>query len=276
MPRDREASYIDAGLNVASSQFDEDRYEVLERAKLAGVRAAIAIGGDIDSTRRCLALAETDLPCPLYTTAGIHPHNANQATIEALAHIRQFSASKHVVAIGEMGLDYNRNFSTPAEQRRAFSEQLDIAVEVQKPVYLHERDAFTEQLNILDPRIKMLCGGLAHCFTGTPEQARAYLDRGLFIGITGWLCDPKRGQALRDAVAYIPLDRLILETDAPYLLPRHLKKSELAIPKPRRNEPALLPHIASYLAELKHCSVEDLADHSFRNCCQLFQLPSMQ
>ena len=260
---------IDAGVNLASSQYRQDLGDVIQRAQLAGLQALVAIGTDIDSSRQCIDIARQFTDC-VVATAGIHPHNADSVNPLALESLRQLAQDERVSAIGETGLDYKRNFSSPASQRSAFVAQLDIAVEIGKPIYLHERDAFDDQIDILSNYRDSLAGGLAHCFTGTTEQARAYLDLGLHIGITGWLCDPRRGQDLRQAVKHIPLDRLILETDAPYLLPRHLNRQILAIPQKRRNEPCLLPQIAEFLADILGCSLAELCHATTRNSRSLF------
>jgi TatD DNase family protein len=260
---------IDAGVNLASSQYRHDLDDVIQRAQQAGLQALVAIGTDIDSSRQCIDIARQYTGC-VVATAGIHPHNADSVNPLALESLRQLAQDERVSAIGETGLDYNRNFSSPASQRSAFVAQLEIATETSKPIYLHERDAFGDQIDILGNYRDSLTGGLAHCFTGTMEQARAYIDLGLHIGITGWLCDPRRGQDLRQAVKHIPLDRLILETDAPYLLPRHLNRQILAIPQKRRNEPCLLPLIAEFLADILGCSLAELSHATTRNSRSLF------
>jgi TatD DNase family protein len=260
---------IDAGVNLASSQFRQDLGDVIQRAQHAGLQALVAIGTDIDSSRQCIDISRQFADC-VVATAGIHPHNADSFDAPAREQLRLLAQDERVRAIGETGLDYNRNFSSPAGQRSAFVAQLDIAIDIGKPIYLHERDAFGDQIDILGNYRGRLPGGLAHCFTGTMEQARAYLDLGLHIGITGWLCDPRRGEDLRQAVKQIPLDRLILETDAPYLLPRHLDRQTLTIPQKRRNEPCMLPLVAEFLADILGCSLAKLSHATTRNCRSLF------
>lgn len=266
------ARFIDAGINLASSRFDKDLAEVLERATEAGVEALIAIGCDVPGSHRCLRLSRAFPQNNIVSTAGIHPHQANTATKAALDALAELVAEEGIVAVGETGLDFNRNYSTPGEQRQAFAAQLELAAACGKPVYLHERDAFKEQIAMLSGVRQRLRGGLAHCFTGSREQARTYLDLGLFIGITGWVCDPKRGQALRDTLPYIPLDRIVLETDAPYLIPRHLKKAQLPTDSRSRNEPALLPTIAHYAAELLGIPPKELAEQTSNNVRALFAI----
>lgn len=264
---------IDAGVNLASSQFNSDLPAVIARAREAQLEALVAIGTCPSSSAECISLAH-QYPGYVLATAGIHPHNADQFDHRARQQLLQLVADPRVVAVGEMGLDYNRNFSSPANQRKAFISQLDIATECHKPVYLHERDAFAAQIDILANYHQRLDGGVAHCFTGDKAQLGRYLDLGLYIGITGWICDPRRGQTLRDAVNYAPMDRLLLETDAPYLLPRHLNKKQLPIPQSRRNEPCLLPAIASFVAELLGCPIATLCQTSSDNARRLFKLKS--
>jgi TatD DNase family protein len=262
---------IDAGVNLASSQFDQDLDAVVQRAQLAGLQSLVAIGTDLASSRQCINLAQR-YSHSVVATAGIHPHNADGTDANALDLLRQLAQAPQVRAVGETGLDYNRNFSKPEKQRHAFAAQLEIAAQLGKPVYLHERDAFSDQIDILYNYRDCLAGGVAHCFTGTLEQARAYLDFGLHIGITGWLCDPARGEQLRQTVKHIPLDRLLLETDAPYLMPRHLDRKTFNIPQKRRNEPCLLPLIAEFLADILECSLQRLTEITTHNSRSLFQL----
>lgn len=173
-----------------------------------------------------------------------------------------------------MGLDFNRNFSPKEQQILAFEEQLDIASQCNKPVFLHERDAFDTQLGILKNNPSL--SGVAHCFTGNKSQLSAYLDLGLYIGITGWLCDPKRGTDLAEAAKYIPQDRLLIETDAPYLKPKNAPKRTADGVPSRRNEPALLPFVAEHLAHLRNATLEDIARTSYDNATILFNLGSLQ
>lgn len=262
---------LDAGVNLASSQFSKDLPDVIERAQAAQVEALVAIGTCLESSGQCTRLAE-QYAGYVFATVGIHPHNADQFDEHSRQQLLRLVDQPAVVAVGETGLDFNRNFSTPDNQRKAFAAQLEIAGLSNKPVYLHERDAFQAQVDILTHYRASLTGGLAHCFTGSTDQLRVYLDLGFHIGITGWICDPRRGGSLRDAVAFIPRDRLILETDAPYLIPRHLDKKQLPVPKRRRNEPCLLPAIAQFVAELLDWPVAQLARQSGNNARKLFKL----
>lgn len=263
--------WCDAGVNLFSTQFDNDRADVLLRAAQAGVKRLLLIGSDITESQRNLALCQQ--AANYKTTAGVHPHQASAVTADWLNQLKHLLALPQVAAVGECGLDFNRDFSPRPQQQQVFAEQLQLARHWQKPVYLHERDAFETQLAMLNEQ--QINHGIAHCFTGDTAQLKAYLDVGLYIGITGWVCDERRGQALQQAIAYIPSDRLILETDAPYLLPRNISPK----PSERRNEPALLPAIAMKVAELRNCSLSELATNCWHNSARLFGFtdsPGMQ
>jgi len=256
---------IDIGLNLAHDSFDVDREAVLERAQRAGVDRMLITGSSIASSRAALELAGR-WPAQLRATAGIHPHHAPELDAAALAELERLLGTAEVLAAGEFGLDYFRDFAPRDVQRSAFEQQLDLAVRIGKPVFLHQRDAHEDFLSIYDGFRARLPGGVAHCFTDTLEVARAVLDRGLHIGITGWLCDERRGLGLRELVRYVPRDRLLVETDAPYLLPRDL------VPRPasRRNEPAHLPHVVKALASCRSEDPVELAAATTRNAEALF------
>lgn len=256
---------IDIGLNLTHESFAADRAAVMERAIAAGVTRMLVTGSSIEQSRTALELAARE-PQILRATAGIHPHHATDWQAGTREELLTLLASPLVLAVGECGLDYFRNFSPPAVQEEAFRQQLELAVVTGKPVFLHQRDAHAAFVAILAefPGIR---DGVAHCFTAGVDEARAYLDRGLHIGITGWLCDERRGQLLREVVRFIPRDRLLVETDAPYLLPRDLRP----LPKNRRNEPVWLPHIVAAIAALRGESVAEVADYTTRNALQLFR-----
>ena len=198
----------------------------------------------------------------------MHPHHATGLRESDLDRLTTLLEDPMVVAAGECGLDYFRNFSPPAEQRRAFELQLGLAERARKAVFLHQRDAHADFLAMLREHPQAAARGILHCFTGGPAELEDCLALGLSVGITGWICDERRGQALRESAARVPVDRLMLETDAPYLLPRTLQ------PKPahRRNEPAFLPAV---LAETARCRNEDpaaLAAATTENACRFFGL----
>src|SRR6185437_11005437 len=180
-------------------------------------------------------------PGRLFATAGVHPHHAEGLTDASWPALRELAMAKEVVAMGECGLDYYRNFASRPAQRRAFDRQLALAAESGKPLFLHQRDAHEDFLAALQAHPAVLSRAVAHCFTGGERELDAYLALGLSIGLTGWFCDERRGAHLPALVARIPASRLMLETDAPYLLPRDLENK----PRSRRNEPMHLPHIGT-------------------------------
>jgi TatD DNase family protein len=235
---------IDIGANLAHESFAHDREAVLERARAAGVVTIIVTGTSVATSRAAAALAEDRAP-QLYATAGVHPHDASHFTDETVEQLRALARHPAVRALGECGLDYNRMFSPRQAQLRAFEAQLELAAQLERPLFLHDREAHADLVALVRRYRDRVPAAVVHCFTGTREELRAYLDLGLHIGITGWICDERRGLHLRELVRDIPQGRLMLETDAPYLLPRTIKPA----PAHRRNEPAFLPYVLRAVAE---------------------------
>ena len=253
---------IDIGANLTHASFQADLPAVLERARAAGV-SMIVTGTSVEESRRALALG---LPC----TAGVHPHHARDCGPETIPALREIAKDPLVVAIGECGMDFNRNYSPHPDQEKWFVAQVELALSLSKPLFLHSRDAhprFSQIISSYKPE-----KAVAHCFTGEREELLAYLDLGLYVGITGWICDERRGKHLVELVREIPRDRLLLETDAPYLTPRDMHPQ----PKARRNEPAFLPHIARAAARALGRPVEEIAAETARNARALFGLPGLQ
>ena len=261
------AYLIDIGCNLAHDSFDADRDEVIERALAAGVGRIVVTGSSAESSRGAAELAGSR-PGLLYATAGVHPHHAADYDAATGRLLRSLAEQPGIVAIGECGLDYFRNYSPREAQRDAFAAQLEIAAASGLPVFLHQRDADEEFVEILSPWLPRLSRAVAHCFTGDRDMLRRYLDLGLYIGITGWICDERRGGALRDAAPALPLDRLMIETDAPYLLPRSLHPR----PATRRNEPAWLGEVVRVLAETSGHPPDVLARASTENAERFFGL----
>lgn len=257
---------VDIGVNLTSGRFHDNWREVVQSANQAGVESLIITGTSLTETAQ--AIEQTKAGDGLYATAGVHPHHANECDDHFIDQLAELAQQPKVVAIGECGLDFNRNYSTPEQQLRVFEQQLELAVEVKKPVFLHERDAFEQQIALLKKYIDRIPGGVAHCFTGDLAQMQHYLALGLHIGVTGWVCDERRGQALQQAVSQLPLDRLLLETDAPWLLPRTLRPR----PKSSVNLPSYLPHIVEQLAQYMAVDISQIVDHSYHNAHQLFAL----
>ena len=258
---------IDIGANLTHDAFDKDRDEVLQRAIDAGVSRQIVTGTTLEASSDALALANLHRGT-LYATAGVHPHHAEELDDHSFKALSGLANQQQIIAVGECGLDYFRNYSPREAQLVAFEKQLNLAIEVQKPVFLHQRDAHDDFIALLRNTFDEIPGGVAHCFTGSRDEMRACLDMGLYIGITGWICDERRGHDLQEAVRYLPLNRIMLETDAPYLLPRDLQDK----PDGRRNEPSVLPHILAAVARYMDQTAQRVAEAATRNSEILFGL----
>jgi len=252
-------SLVDIGANLTHSAFRDDLDAVLARARQAGVETIIVTGTTIEESRHAGALG-------LPFTVGVHPHHARDCGPDTIRELKEIARNPNAVAIGECGLDFNRNYSPHPDQEKWFVAQLELGMALGMPLFLHSRDAhprFSEILSFHRPG-----KAVAHCFTGAKEELHAYLDLGLYIGITGWICDERRGAHLLELVRDIPKEKLLLETDAPYLTPRDLRPQ----PKARRNEPAFLPHILKTVARALGRSAEEVAAETTRNAKQLFSL----
>ncbi|GHT73964.1 DNase TatD [Spirochaetia bacterium] len=292
---------IDIGVNLMSPSFDRDRDGVIAAAAAAGVSPLIITGASVAGSRAALAYAAEKLPSEairetaltssagntdaspkaahqLYTTAGVHPHDAKSCGPNTVALLRELAGHPLVAAIGECGLDYNRDFSLRPIQREWFEAQILLAVELGLPLFLHERDASSDFAAILKNHRGNITRMVVHCFTGTEAELETYLELGAYIGITGWICDERRGRHLASLVKTIPADRLMIETDAPYLIPRDLQPRTLGpMPLERRrsgrNEPRFLPHIATVIAGHLGKEPEQLAAETYANSLRFFALP---
>ena len=258
---------VDVGANLTHDSFDDDRDEVIERAATSGVTRIVVTGTNSESSHDAVELAKTK-PGILYATVGLHPHHAGDYSSAVKATLAHLMRDDVVVAVGECGLDYFRNFSEPKDQRAAFESQLELAVESGLPVFLHQRDAHDDFVSLLKPAIGEISAGIAHCFTGDRNALQKYLSMDLYIGVTGWICDERRGQTLKAIIADVPLDRLMIETDAPYLLPRTLEPR----PKTRRNEPANLREVLKVVAEAMQESEATVAQATTANAERFFRL----
>ncbi len=258
---------IDIGINLAHESYEPDRAEVMARARAAGVAAMIVTGSSLEDSARAIALCRSHAGV-LRATAGVHPHHATTFQASDAARLAELLSDPMTVAAGECGLDYNRNFSPPAEQRRAFELQLALADQHRRPLFLHQRDAHADFMAMLREHPGSASRAVLHCFTDGVAEVEDCLAAGLLIGVTGWVCDERRGQSLRAALARIPDDRLMLETDGPYLLPRTLA------PKPphRRNEPMYLPLVLEEVARCRGQSPAAVAEVTTVNACRFFGL----
>lgn len=245
---------IDIGANLTNESFAADIGEVLERAKKNNIEKIIVTGSSVASSQAALELAQQH-PDFLYATAGLHPHAADDFNEDTLDTFKALIQKKAVVAVGETGLDFNRNFSSQENQIRSFEAHLNFAEQTHKPVFLHERDAFDTFHPIMRQHPGLCARAIVHCFTGNLDALKAYLDLGLYIGITGWICDKKRGAQLREIIRYAPIDRLMIETDAPYLMP-HRDRLKSKMTHKNRNEPWTLGYTAQALADAHELDVQ--------------------
>jgi TatD DNase family protein len=267
-PGSRLYPLVDIGANLTHSSFEADLDAVLQRARDAGVVQQVVTGASRDGSIAAHALA-VQYPGELFATAGVHPHHAVDYTAEVDVLLRTLLRERNVVAVGECGLDYHRNLSPRPAQLRAFELQLGIAVDCGKPLFLHQRDAHADFLACMKNVEGRIGPAVVHCFTGTREELHDCLDRDWYIGITGWLCDERRGAHLREIVRDIPAERLLIETDSPYLLPRNLDP----MPSHRRNEPMYLRHIVEELARDRGEPVEQTAAATTAAARTFFGLP---
>jgi TatD DNase family protein len=263
--------WFDIGVNLLDRRFDAE--DVIARAAEQQVNQLCVISSNLEETIAAQAFVKNHNEQvgfqQLVYTAGVHPHHADGFSPDAIIQIKQLVSDKNMVAIGECGLDFNRNFSTQENQLRSFEAQLVCAAENKKTVYLHERDAFDDQIRLLRAYLPSIPNAIVHCFTGSTRQMEAYLELGCYIGITGWVCDDKRGVDLQEAVKYLPLERVLLETDAPYLFPKNVK------PRTKNNEPCFLPHVANKVADLKGIDVNQLSEVSLANTYKVFGLATI-
>jgi TatD DNase family protein len=251
---------FDSHCHLYDEAFDEDRAEVLARAEEAGLARLLVVGSDEVTSLQALALARVHKG--LFCAVGYHPHESRLMGEEIPRSLKEAVRDRHVVAIGEVGLDYYYDHSERSVQRKVFARQIAWAADVGLPLVVHVRDAFDDALALLESEGASRCGGVLHCFSGDALQARRALDLGFYLSFAGPLTF-KKNDALRDVAASVPLDRLLIETDAPYLSP-HPRRG-------RRNEPALVVHTFRVLAEVKGMGEEELADRLWENGRALFR-----
>lgn len=254
-------SLIDTHAHLVAEAFAGDREEVLQRARGAGVTGIICVGDTLDASQASLELAlERDW---IWATAGVHPHYAHQVGEDLETRLGELLAHPRVVAVGEVGLDYHYDFAPRELQHEVFRRQIRLARKVRKPLIIHNREADADVVRLLQEEKAHEVGGVFHCFWGDGELARTVLDMGFYIGVGGPVTF-RKSEALRETLQGIPLDRLIVETDAPYLAP---------VPyRGKRNEPAYVVESAKALAALRGLDVQELGDLTTGNALRLFGL----
>ena len=258
---------VDIGVNLTNKSLLANLDGVLQRAADAGVSQMVVTGTTLADSAQAIELCAQH-PSTLVSTCGIHPHHASDWNADSYHDLRLMAHQPCVRAIGETGLDFNRNFSPPAAQELAFEQHMALAGELQLPLFCHQRDAHDQFAAMLRGNRDRLGRVVVHCFTDTREALIEYLELDCYIGITGWICDERRGLELRELVKLIPADRLLLETDAPYLLPRNLDPK----PSSRINEPAYLRHILDDVAKYQEQPVDSLAEAVLQNSRTFFNL----
>jgi len=267
---------VDIGINLTSPKFSNEVDRIVNRSFEASVNTLVITGTSISNSQRALDLCEhykERFPNSFYFTAGVHPHDAKSCNDKTLDSIRALARHQEMVAVGECGLDFDRNFSPPLVQEKWFDEQIKLAIELDRPLFLHERSASERFIELLKPhRDNLKRGGVVHCFTGTSKELKAYLALDMHIGITGWITDPRRGKTLKELVKLIPLDRLMIETDAPFLTPFNMDASG-AGGRPKKNEPAYLTYVLKEVAACVGLSEEEVARETTATAKRFFQLP---
>ncbi len=252
---------FDTHCHIEDKSYDKCRDEIVERMEKVGVECATVVGINLARSKKCIQVAEKYEN--IFASVGIHPHNANEATPKALKELKKIASHEKVCAWGELGLDFNRLFQPVDVQVNCMVEQLKIADALGLPSIFHERDTKGKFLEVLQTHTNSQRRGVVHCFGGNRKELLAYLDMGLYIGVTGIVTHPQRGASLRSLINLIPSDKLVIETDSPYLTPFQHKKS-------RRNEPSFVGAVLQTLAEVRGVSEEVLAEQLWNNSCALF------
>jgi TatD DNase family protein len=259
---------IDIGLNLASGRFQRDWTKVIDQAKAVGVEKFILTGTSVSGSEDVARMAAKLMPGTAYFTAGVHPHRAEEWDKASEQTLRGLLVQRAAVAVGETGLDYNRDIAPRALQRKVFEYQVQLACELQMPLFIHERDAAVDLLAILDAHKANLPRCVVHCFTGGAAQAQAYIERGFYLGVTGWVGQSSRNADLLTAMPLIPANRLMLETDAPYLTPPGYRPAQ-----PGRNEPAAMVQVAELAAKARGVPVAQVRADAYAVTKEFFRLP---
>ena len=256
----------DIACNFSSDRFDSDLDEVINRAISNNITKFGLICSRLGDLDKLLSIYNNYSDSMLFTI-GVHPHHANEFNTEYLKNLKETIRNYDPHAIGETGLDFFRNLSTYEEQIYAFEEQIKISIEVDKPLFLHQRDSHDDFIKILRKYSQDINKSVVHCFTGTQSQLEDYLELGCYIGVTGWICDEKRNIELRKTIKDIPLSKLMVETDCPYLIPKDLPNK----PKNNRNEPINLNHIVTEIAMLMEIDEGILRENTYKNSIDFFK-----
>ena len=256
----------DIACNFTSERFDKDLDEVINRAVANKITKFGLICSRMSDLNKLLKIYE-QYSKNMFYTIGVHPHHANEINDDYLKKLKDEITTNNPHAIGETGLDFFRNLSTYDEQIYAFEEQIKIAIDTNKPLFLHQRDSHDDFIKILKKYSSDISKAVVHCFTGTQEQLDDYLELDFYIGVTGWICDEKRNVELRKTIKNIPLEKLMIETDCPYLIPKNLVEK----PKNNRNEPSNLNHIINEIAELMEIDIDILRKQTFVNTINYFK-----
>ncbi|WP_027373552.1 TatD family hydrolase [Chryseobacterium sp. UNC8MFCol] len=259
-------TYIDIGINLTNKQFCNEHDEIINRALDQGVDHMILTGTSVRGSKESAQIAE-EYPDILFSTAGIHPHDAKSLTDQSIRELKNLLEQDHVISVGECGLDFDRDFSPRPIQEKCYKAQLELAIEVNKPLFLHERAAFKRLNEITDEYISQLPEAVVHCFTGTLDEAKIYLDKGFYLGFTGAISDERRFKHLEEVIRYVPLDRMMIETDAPFMLPKNMPRIQNS-----RNEPSFLPYVAQTIARLKRIEISEVADETTETARQFFRI----
>ena len=258
--------FFDIGANLTHKSFQEDMENVLQESYQNGVKRLSVTGSCLEDSIRALEISNR-FPDMCVSTAGIHPHNAKEFSRELFTEIKDLLIEDKVKCVGETGLDFNRNYSSPEDQQRSFEAHIELAIDISKPLFLHERDAHEKFIEIINPYLNEMPKSVVHCFTGQKEALLKYIDMNFYIGITGWLCDERRGKHLEELIPLIPLEKLLIETDSPYLLPR-----DMGLDNSSRNEPQYLKHIAKRVAEYRNESEELVYSAIYMNSLEFFNI----
>ena len=256
----------DIACNFTSDRFDNDLDEVINQAIVNNITKFGLICSRLSDIDKLLEIYNR-YSKDMFFTIGVHPHHANEINEEYLKKLKEVINNNNPHAIGETGLDFFRNLSTYEEQIFAFEEQIKIAIDTNKPLFLHQRDSHDDFIKILRKYSSDINKSVVHCFTGTKEQLNDYLELDCYIGVTGWICDAKRNVELRKTIKNIPLERLMIETDCPYLIPKNLDEK----PKNNRNEPTYLNHIANEVAALMKKDINDIREKTYKTSLSFFQ-----